>query len=154
MRLRSPVEHVSCLKLQTLRAHHTANHETGDGTILRIWLLFTLFTIRHPKQEKQSTRSTESRGRNITPIIGSLAVSLRRCRCMGCATCGYESSNPRLASSFLVVCLAWMEHTAQSTKTSVQSVQWERLKCTAMSMDFFNCLIDKGDTKKASKANM
>lgn len=34
---------------------------------------------------------------------------------------------------------------AQSTKTSVESVQWERLKCKVMSMDFFNCLIDKGD---------
>ncbi|CAM9376257.1 unnamed protein product, partial [Ectocarpus sp. 6 AP-2014] len=36
----------------------------------------------------------------------------------------------------------------RGTKTSVESVQWERLKCTAMSMDFFNCLIDKGIVSK------
>ncbi|CAM9979353.1 unnamed protein product [Ectocarpus fasciculatus] len=35
-----------------------------------------------------------------------------------------------------------------SAKTSVESVQWERLKCTAMSMEFFNCLIDKGIVSK------
>ncbi|CAB1099951.1 unnamed protein product [Ectocarpus sp. CCAP 1310/34] len=44
-----------------------------------------------------------------------------------------------------------MEHMMRSTKTSVESVQWERLKCTAMSMDFFNCLIDKGDKEEESK---
>lgn len=44
-----------------------------------------------------------------------------------------------------------MEHMAQGTKTSVESVQWERLKCTGMSMDFFNCLIDKGDKEEESK---
>ena len=26
----------------------------------------------------------------------------------------------------------------------IQSVQWEALSCTAMSMNFFDCLIDKG----------
>ncbi|CAM9665539.1 unnamed protein product [Ectocarpus sp. 4 AP-2014] len=37
---------------------------------------------------------------------------------------------------------------ARTSKTSVESVRWERLKCTAMSMDFFNCLIDKGIVSK------
>lgn len=32
---------------------------------------------------------------------------------------------------------------AQS-RTGIQSVQWEPLKCTAMSMDFFDCLIQRG----------
>lgn len=30
------------------------------------------------------------------------------------------------------------------SRTGIQSVHWENLKCTAMSMDFFDCLIQKG----------
>lgn len=29
-------------------------------------------------------------------------------------------------------------------RSSIQSVQWEALACTAVSMDFFDCLIQKG----------
>ncbi|CAM9460858.1 unnamed protein product [Scytosiphon promiscuus] len=54
---------------------------------------------------------------------------------------------PHEETTFVRQFLAFAAERASSQRViaaSVESVQWEALKCTAVSMDFFDCLVEKG----------